>query len=603
MKKDAIQLSLFQKALILVAVPLVFELILLGSLYGLLVHAEQEADRAEHAKTVIAKTTEVVQLLFDAGIEYIAYDAATKSLFEKRLMHTLHRIPKEMNNLENLVQNNNRYLTIVQNVRKESSDAIDTLLASKQELQAGGRMKLVEALSLRDKLNDCVAQLGVIIKTEKATQVDPARAPRLRSLVYFLLGFGVFMSILIAFLLVKIFHDGTTRRLQALMNNSHRMSMGQALTPPLSGNDEIAKLDHAFHYAAEVMTEAARKERAVFENAADVITTINKDNIITAISPAAQVVLGWDPAELAGKEWQSLVATEDQAAFEAWIAKLKTIDGSLPLENRCLAKDGRLVDMLWSGHWSASEKSLFCVAHNITERKQLERFKQEFSAMVSHDLRTPLTAVQSTLAILGKGAWGELSEKAHKKVEVAESNIKQSIELINSLLDLEKMETAKFELNLDDVSMLSLIKRSVESVSQLAEKKQIRIVLPARSIEVMGDPEKLARVITNLMGNAIKFAPEQSQIEISLVEDEDFVIVKVTDEGPGIPPEMRDSIFDRFKQLDGNLQAKKEGSGLGLAICRAIIEAHNGTIGVDSNGVGSTFWFRIPAEQTLVPVV
>ncbi|MBY0551270.1 MAG: PAS domain-containing sensor histidine kinase [Candidatus Obscuribacterales bacterium] len=600
MKRKEFQLTLFHKALILIAVPLAFELILLSSLYGLLQHAEKEAFRAEHAKTVIAKTTEVVQLLFDAGVTFVAYDAASKPLFEKRLMQIFERIPAELANLEVLVENNKSYSMLVLKVRKESSEAISELLTEKRDLDRGGRLNIMVALRLKEQLNDCVSELGKIIKSEKASQIDPEAAPRLKSLIYMLILFGLIMSVVIAVLLVLIFHAGTSKRLEALMDNSLRMSQREPLAPPLTGNDEIAKLDHAFHYAADVLNEAARKERAVFENAADVICTISGEGQISAVSPAVTEVLGWQPSELTGRKWIEMVAEEDREAALKWSEGLHGKETAHLLENKCIRRDGQTVDMLWSGHWSQKEGSLFCIVHDITKRKELERFKQEFAAMVSHDLRTPLAAVQSTLTVLGRGAWGELSERAQKKVQVAEANIKQSIELINTLLEIDKMESGKLSLDLDDVSLLPLVRRCAEAVAALSERKQITLKLPTKGVEVMADPDRLAQVIMNLMGNAIKFSPEKSTITLTIESDDEHVTVFVTDEGPGIPEDVQQTIFDRYHQLDGDLKKKKEGSGLGLAICKAIVDAHRGTIGVTSvDGHGSSFWFRIPLEQPL----
>lgn len=600
MKGKEFQLTLFHKALILIAVPLAFELILLGSLYGLLQHAEKEAFRAEHAKTVIAKTTEVVQLLFDSGVTFVAYDAASKPLFEKRLMQIFERIPAELVNLERLVDDNKSYSMIVQGVKKQSSDAIAELLAEKQDLDRGGRLNIMVALRMKEKLNYCVSELGKIIKSEKASQIDPESAPRLKSLVYMLIFFGVVMSVVIAVGLVFAFHLNTSKRLKALMDNSHRMSQREALAPPLTGNDEIAKLDHAFHYAADVLTEAARKERAHFEYAADVICTISGEGQISQVSPSVSEVLGWQPSEITGKHWVDLVTEEGKEAAIKWQEGLRGTETAHPLENKCFRSDGQTADMLWSGHWSPKEDSLFCIVHDMTERKELERFKQEFAAMVSHDLRTPLAAVQSTLTVLARGAWGELSERAQKKVQVAEANIKQSIELINTLLEIDKMESGKLSLDIDDVSLLPLVRRCAEAVAALAERKQITLKLPAKGVEVMADPDRLSQVIMNLLGNAIKFSPEKSTITVTIESDDEHVTVFVTDEGPGIPEDVQQTVFDRYHQLDGDLKKKKEGSGLGLAICKAIVDAHRGTIGVTStSGQGSSFWFRIPLEQPL----
>ncbi len=599
MKRSKVHLTLFQKALILIAVPLAFEFVLLWCVYGLLQRAESETYRAEHAKAVIGKSDEVVRLLFDSGIAFLAYDASTKPVFERTLVRILRRIPSELLALEELVQDNGSYLQVVHQVQTESSEAISALLLSKKDAEAGEKLNVLKLLKLRETLNHCVEQLGTISGNERKSRIDPAAGKRLKTLVNYVILLGAIMSGLIALFMVVVFHQGTTKRLNELMSNSIRMGKRESLAPPLEGDDEIARLDRSFHSAADLISESARKERAAIENAADVICTIDEHGVFTTISPAASVLWGWSPDDLLGKNWSELLIEEDRPSAFKWASCIRSGETEANLENKITRTDGNVIDMLWSAHWSSRELSFYCVAHDITERKELERFKQEFAAMVSHDLRTPLAAVQSTLAVLGRGAWGQLTDRGIQKIATAESNITRSIEMINTLLDLEKMESGKLDLNVDVVSLQQLLKRSSEAVTSLAERKRISINLPDRDALASADSDRLLQVVINLLGNAIKFSPEDSCIDIGFTEADDFVTVSVIDQGPGIPAEQKETIFDRYHQLNTDLRAKKEGSGLGLAICKSIIEAHGGVIGVASNnGGGSTFWFRIPSAES-----
>lgn len=591
-------LSLRQQALILVAVPLAFELVLLGSVYQLLQKAEHETYLAEHAKSVIAKTTETEELLFNAGIAFIAYDAVTKPMFAQRLNDVLRKIPKELDELEKLVADNPRYVDIVHFVQRESSEAVARIEIDKREAEAGARLNMFEAMNLKEKLHRCIEQLVVIRRSEKATQVSPATGKKLKALVNYLILFGVFMSVLIALALAAIFHSKTSKRLDVLMNNSVKLGLREPLTPVLDGADEIAHLDQAFHSAAIAIDEFARKERAFVENAADVICSIDGADIFSNVSPASKTLWASAPEQLIGRCWLDFIVEEDKERSIQWAKSIRNGETEASLENKFLRPDGKVIDLLWSGHWSEIEQLYFCVAHDITARRELERFKQEFAAMVSHDLRTPLAAVQSTLAVLGRGAWGQLNERGLQKVATAETNITRSIEMINTLLDLEKLETGRFELTVQQSSGLQLLKRCTEAVTSLAERKYIKINLPNDDVNLMVDPDRILQVGINLLGNAIKFSPEQSSITIAFVPESDFVRVEVRDEGPGIPADQHEFIFDRYRQLDGDAQAKKEGSGLGLAICKSIIEAHGGTIGVaDNEPKGSIFWFCIPAGK------
>lgn len=221
-----------------------------------------------------------------------------------------------------------------------------------------------------------------------------------------------------------------------------------------------------------------------------------------------------------------------------------------------------------------------------------EQRKMEFVTMISHDLRTPLTAIQGTLELCAKGAYGTLSERGRMRLEDAEKDSDRLISLINDLLDIERLEAGKMELVREDVELDPLIERAINCVSVLAEAKSVSIKATPASFMVHADSGRVAQILINLIGNAIKFSPDNSTVSIEQVGTAGSVEVRIRDEGPGIEPKFRDKIFDRFQQVDSD--DHPGGSGLGLAICKAIVEAHGGEIGVDSEpGKGSTFWFRL----------
>jgi signal transduction histidine kinase len=224
------------------------------------------------------------------------------------------------------------------------------------------------------------------------------------------------------------------------------------------------------------------------------------------------------------------------------------------------------------------------------------RMRQEFVAMISHDMRTPLSAVKSTLELLAEGTWGELSEKAQDKVRRAQDNLRHTIDLINNLIDLEKVQSGRIEISPEVISLGPLLERCASLVNQLAESRHIEIELPDTDIPLYADEERLTQVVINLIGNAVKYSPDNSKITIVVAMEKAFVRVSINDQGPGIPEAERKKIFERYHQVPGSQKA--DSSGLGLANCKAIVEAHDGEIGVSEGpgGTGSSFWFRLPAD-------
>lgn len=603
MSREPTQLSLIQQGLVLIAVPLMFELLLLGALAWLWSEAERETEAAERSKTIIAQTNTLVQHFFDVGFAFIAFDAKNSSGFlQEHFEKKMNALPKAVKSLKEQVRANPEHLAILSKIEGETDEAIKWLKDAARRSQEGEKLNVMAALSMRQQLNRIVLNLDKIIIDEKAKQGNkPKEAERLKGLVKGLLIFGVGMSIALALLLVSIFHRSTVKRLDFLLNNSIKLGRGEALAPALQGKDEIAIIDRVFHEAAVALAEAAARERAVIDNAVDVICSIDSHGRFKKISPAAQRLWGYEPDELVERIWTELIFENDRERSVKWMEELQSAKQSGEFENRIIRKDKTLVEMLWSAHWSDSEQALFCVVHDVTDRHELDRLKQQFVAMISHDLRTPLNAVQSTLTLLERNAWGELTPHGKAKVTAAEANLKHSIDLINNLLDLDKMESGTMDLQRSDIYLSGLIQKCADAVSALADQRsiEIKIEVPENidELTVYAEERRLSQVLINLLGNALKFSEHDSEVSIKVSEEGSVIKIAVQDHGPGITETQRNLIFERFHQVPASGK-EKEGTGLGLAICKAIVEAHGGTIGVDSTvGEGSTFWFKLPKSK------
>lgn len=244
------------------------------------------------------------------------------------------------------------------------------------------------------------------------------------------------------------------------------------------------------------------------------------------------------------------------------------------------------------------DKILFEAGNRLME---LETFKRELVSIVSHELRTPLLSISSALEMFSTGAWGELSDKGKVRLRFAQGEADRLIRLINDLLDIEKMEAGKFVLDFSEVKVADLIFTSTSAAAQLAEAKQIKLDANTNGAgTIFADKDRLSQVFINLLSNAIKYSPENGVIELNALKVNDEQIkFTITDQGRGIPEDLREKIFDRFVQVEKTDATERGGTGLGLAICKAIVEQHGGEIGVDSElGSGSTFWFKVPIRSS-----
>jgi signal transduction histidine kinase len=235
---------------------------------------------------------------------------------------------------------------------------------------------------------------------------------------------------------------------------------------------------------------------------------------------------------------------------------------------------------------------------DITERREVERAKDEFISVVSHELRTPLTSIRGSLGLLASGVFGPLPDKGQRMVEIAVHNTDRLVRLINDILDIERIDSGAIDMHRQPCDGVELIKRAIQCVEQFATDAQVSLSGVGEAVVFWADPDRVLQALTNLIGNAVKFSPAGSTVRVSCTRDDGDVRFDVADDGKGIPADRLNSIFERFQQVDASDSREKGGTGLGLAICRMIVERHGGRIWVRSElGAGSTFSFALPIEQ------
>ncbi|MDE3105671.1 MAG: response regulator [Acidobacteriota bacterium] len=240
----------------------------------------------------------------------------------------------------------------------------------------------------------------------------------------------------------------------------------------------------------------------------------------------------------------------------------------------------------------------------LSHRSQLDTLKDEFISTVSHELRTPLTSIRGALGLLSSGVIGDVDAKAQNLLRIAVTNTDRLIRLINDILDLERMESGRAPLQIRRCSLRDLAQQAIETMTSMADASSVRLELvPLTPVQAAtedslffdGDSDRILQVITNLLSNAIKFSPPSSTVRIITEATHDSIMLKVTDEGRGIPTEQLDSIFDRFQQVEPSDSRQKGGTGLGLAICRSIVQQHSGSIWAQRNlGPGTTLYVMFP---------
>lgn len=242
--------------------------------------------------------------------------------------------------------------------------------------------------------------------------------------------------------------------------------------------------------------------------------------------------------------------------------------------------------------------------HKMAEDlEEVQKLRQAFVAMVSHELKTPLTSVRAFLELLGMGAMGEVSAQAKQDAAAAEQNVVRLIKLINELLDLEKLEVTGLTVEPQHCRLDNILQASYAAVKDFASTRNVSVEIPSTELTVLADSDRIIQVVINLLSNAIKYSPAATAVTVT-VESVDTATapmaeIRVSDTGKGIPAKYQEVIFERFQQVEAG-DSKMGGTGLGLAITKTIVEKHGGTIGVISQeSKGSTFWFRLPISSEI----
>lgn len=477
----------------------------------------------------------------------------------------------------------------------EIQDGFETL---RQYHKSGDKMSAMMLLSTFQKtINDFYSEIDQIVRQESAADVELQRQltennDRLVKILCASLAVIVVTAVAAAIYVNTRF----TRRLDILMQNTRRMSAGLAPVEPIQGEDELAQIDSVYHQMHNALEVLRKHERAMLENAAEAICSLDAGLSFTSVNKATEKIWEYEADELMARRVIELIADKDKEKFSQELSAAVGSESEFRTETKIKRKNGEICDTAWSISWSKEEGSLYCVVQDITQRKELEQMKQDFFAMVNHDLRTPLTSVQMVLDWVEIEMGDEMPDNLLKAVKRAKGSSQEMLTLANSLLEMERLDSGTLSLDIAKTDIAELLRTSMAQVEALAIPKKIELKAELSEVSAEIDKSRILQVTTNILTNAVKFSPNDSTVTVSLVSLGDTCKVTIKDQGVGIAEEDLKFVFERFRQA-GGADGRKQGFGLGLSICKSIVEAHGGQIGVQSEeGKGSTFWFILNTE-------
>ena len=369
------------------------------------------------------------------------------------------------------------------------------------------------------------------------------------------------------------------------------------------------RLRHAYQRQLIELQEARRQIEAsgrkltlFAERAPIAVLELDADGLVHDVNHAAELLFGYAADELIGHSVKRLVQPKYHGEFERDWAQLMTTRAPLAgVKVRNPRRDGIDVVCEWTVTPLVNAEgqllSVIAQGRDITAQLEAERMKKEFTSTLSHELRTPLTSIIGSLQLINAGVLGEIPKDVTELTEVAERNGQRLLDLINDILDIEKIESGKLTLMPEVIRVDELVREAMLLNKGFGDRFKVRYQPRGELLtrEVTADRKRLLQVMTNLLSNAAKFSPEGEVVEISTEEAPAGLRVGVHDRGPGIPEAFRARIFGRFNQADSTTSRQKGGTGLGLAICKRLVEMMEGHIGFqDREGGGTTFWFELP---------
>ncbi|MBX9720619.1 MAG: PAS domain-containing sensor histidine kinase, partial [Candidatus Obscuribacterales bacterium] len=437
---------------------------------------------------------------------------------------------------------------------------------------------------------------NLVSDSSKRQSLNPTRQKDLRTMQSNLLVVGMLLNIVIALALARLFSNDIRKRLEFVAANTRLLAKEEDLPPPLGGKDEIAVLDSSFHSAAAELAAARKRERTLFDNSNDVICSFDETDRLTSVNPAASQMWGYTKDELLGSNFFDYFSSEDRESTKSRLIHECSTTMPLSFEACMITKNGAPSYVQWSAKRASGENEIFCMAHDISKRRESDRLRNEFLSMVSHDLRTPLSAILVTSTMLSEGAYGETPSLAAQKLSSVINDVNRLLELISDLLDIEKMEAGMMALTMERVELRSVLEDAAKNCSALLDEKNISLKIEVDEGLLEVDRDRFVQALSNLLSNSISRSTNGNQIEVLARKNDDSYRIIIRDQSSILDVDTRDNIFDRFA-----ISSESERSGmssLAVPLSKSIISAHGGTVKLMADEMmGNEFVIQLPLMQ------
>jgi PAS domain S-box-containing protein len=566
--------SLNKKGLFLIAVPLVFEIIFMVCMLGGLMRGAEELHKQIHDQELTAKAIKLTLSL--ASVGYSVGSLLRDPDAQQKCRQNLQVLSEDARAFKDATFNDSA-----------AAAAANQILPALSALQ-----KLAKEITSTNENIDYMASANEIISTTNGvtTKIEPLldlleqrqesaaeQQNYTRLLLISILTAGLAINFIVSIGLAAFFSRDIVSRLLILSDNARRFAEQAPLNQYLSGQDELAQLDNNFHATAEKIAEQRRRERAFLDNAHSIICALDRDGVFLASNPAAVQILGHGSEQLSSLSLFDLIDEEESIEIRKRFEESKRSASTQQVEMTLQSAMGDIC-LLWSIAWSDIEKSYFCVGHDITVRKNLGRLKKEFIALVTHDLRSPISAISSLTKIALYGVYGALNHEVEDALKQIGSESDKIAELVNDILDLEKLDAGKLSLQLQEVEAKAVLDKCIDLLKSKQSEAILLLASDSQAGILMADSERLTYALVGLLNQLLACQPaeislcshgnELSEISMSALDCKRELIFRPTE--PDYPNVSTDSSV--------------YGSRIRLPLSYRLTQAHGGTISVEQRG-------------------
>ena len=610
------QLRVLQKGLILVAVPVLLEIVLITVL-GIFLNISDKQFALETEHVYVAQNG--ARLAF-ANCNAGAY---LVEAWRTRDMRNMRRFDYECARVERLADSILKAspfeVASEQKVTRDIMEAQKRVTSRLREIgdATSGGFSLGSMRSIMESQKALRPELNHIMLLLRKRYVDLDRGipgewqsmQMMQNNTIAVLEAGIALNVLAAISLLLYFRKSFVTPLNRIKSNIDLMAQNKPLLPALPHHDEIGELDRTLHGMVKELDSANEREQALFTNNSDVICVINQHFFFQRANPATIRMWGIRPEDIVGKSLSWVVAADQYVKVEERIRDARenkkaagfTCTLNLPGLDQ---NQNRTVETFWSIFWSPDGSVCHCVIHDVSEAQELERQKESYLRLIASDFRQPLSSMNGLVEELVSGRRGTLPEAASGKIAAASDTLGRLVSMVDELLDLETLKESEIKLNRRTCrvgDLIDAVVKDTESISQF-KKVELKVDCPP-DLTFSADFDRMVRVLVNFVSNAVKFSATGSSVTIKAVQKQtefgDQVRIEVIDRGRGIPAEALGKLFQPFVQVEHSDSKRGKGTGLGLVVCKRVVEQHGGVVGAESTvGEGSSFWFEIPVKES-----